>query len=89
MQFVSGIVVFMIIWWVVIFCVLPFGVARTYNEEDHEEEGYVAPGSPPVLNMKKKLVITTLISAILWIIVYFIIDAGIIDFREIARNEEL
>ncbi len=90
MQFVSGVVVFIIIWWVVIFCVLPFGVARTYNEKDHvDDEGYTAPGSPPTLNIKKKLMITTLISVVLWIIIYFIIDAGIIDFRELARSEDI
>ncbi|MBI1300494.1 MAG: DUF1467 family protein [Alphaproteobacteria bacterium] len=86
MQPVSALVVFVIIWWSVIFCVLPIGQA-THYEEPEEGEDYTYPGSPNKLNMKKKLIITTVISIILWVITYIIIESEIIDLREIAYAE--
>ena len=83
---VSGIVVFIIIWWSVIFCVLPIG-QHTQYEESEDEEVYTAPGSPKQLNMKKKLFITTIISVILWLITYFVIEMEIIDFRQLALED--
>ncbi len=87
MQIVSGIVVFIIIWWVVIFCVLPIGVSTT-QETPEEEGGYIAPGAPKNINMKQKLILTTGISIVLWIIVYFIITSGVVDFRAMVDLQE-
>ena len=83
---VSAFVVFIIIWWSVIFCVLPFGVSSTYEEPEEDEE-YRAPGSPKDLNIKRKMIITTLISIVLWGIAYVIIESEIIDFRAWALQE--
>jgi len=80
---VSAIVVFIMIWWTVIFCVLPFGVSTTHEEEGEDGE-YIAPGAPKNINIKKKFMITTVISIIIWIAVYFFIESNIIDIREIA-----
>lgn len=84
---VSGIVVFIMIWWTVIFCVLPIGLSTTQEEPD-EEGKYIAPGAPKNLNMKKKLIMTTLISIVLWIIVYCVIQSGIIDPRDFLNQTE-
>ncbi len=83
---VSGVVVFIIIWWCVIFCVLPLGLSKTY-EEPEEGEDYRAPGSPQHLNMKKKFLLTTVISVVLWVLVYLFIEAEFIDFRALAIKE--
>ena len=85
MQPVSAIVVFVMIWWSVFFCVLPIG-QRTHFEEQDEDKPYVAPGSPTHLNLKKKVLITTGISIALWIIAYFIIQSEVINFREMAKH---
>lgn len=83
---VSALVVFVIIWWSVIFCVLPIGQA-THYEDPKDDENYTYPGSPKKLNMKKKLIITTVISIVLWIIAYIIIESEVISLREIAYAE--
>lgn len=87
MQPVSAIVVFIIIWWVVIFCVLPIGLSTTQEEPD-EEGGYIAPGAPKTIDMKRKLMITTIVTIILWVIAYFIITSGVVDFRTMINEVE-
>lgn len=82
MGLVSGIVVYICIWWTVIFCVLPVGLATHYEEQgDH-----VAPGAPSSVNMTKKLIITTLISFVIWLIVYLMIDFDVFSFRQWANS---
>ncbi len=82
MSLVSGIVVFVMIWWTVIFCVLPIGLSRT--QEEAKDGEYIAPGAPSHVNMKQKVALTTVISIVLWGAVYIFIESGIINFRELA-----
>jgi len=84
---VSAIVVFIMIWWVVIFCVLPVGLSKT-QETQSDEEGYIAPGAPKNLNIKRKFIITTLISIMLWGIAVTVIQMDLIDFHTIAQEME-
>lgn len=74
MGVVSGIVVFILIWWLAVFTVLPWGLKR-------DERGM--PNDP---NLKRKIVITTVISAILWLVVHVMILNGVIDFRGMANQ---
>lgn len=68
--FVTGIVVYLIVWWMVFFCVLPLRV------QSQQEEGDVVPGSEPgapadpQLGFKFKL--TSVVAAGLWLI-YFVV----------------
>lgn len=87
MQIVSGIVVFIIIWWSVIFCVLPIGMKTTY-EEDDEKDIHQAPGAPKEFYLKKKILITTVISIVLWCIAYFVIQSDFLDIRDWALQGE-
>lgn len=84
---VSGVVVFIMIWWTVIFCILPIGQSTTQETPDSEDE-YLAPGAPKHLNMKKKFIITTLVSIVIWCIIYAIIISEIVDFRLLADEIE-
>ena len=77
MTIVSGIIVYILTWWVVIFAVLPFGLERDEN------------GTPKNLNMKKKMIITSLISCVVLAGIYMMIEADIISFREMAKLMEM
>lgn len=79
MDIVSGVVVYILLWWWVLFMVLPFGAKAP--EQVGEGHATSAPDRP---HMALKLSITTGLSAILFIIVYLIIDAGIFSFRDLA-----
>lgn len=79
MGWVSGVAVYIIVWWVVIFMVLPWGV-RSIQQED-VRKGHAA-GAPQRPRLLLKLAVTTIIAALIWVIIYFIIDSGAISFRE-------
>jgi len=72
MGWFTGIVVFLVAWWTVLFVVLPFG---------HERD---ADGTPKIANMKQKVIMTTILTTVLWIVIYLIIDAEIISFSDMA-----
>ncbi len=76
---VTGFAIYFVIWWMVIFMVLPWGVRRPDPDELQPGQDHGAPVRPQLLI---KLVATTIISAIIFAIVYFAWDAGLISLRE-------
>lgn len=78
MGWISGIAVYIVIWWVVIFMVLPWGVQPI--ERADIEKGH-APSAPVRPHMLRKVILTTLISAVLWLIAYVVISSGAISLR--------
>jgi predicted secreted protein len=80
MGIVSGIVVFVCIWWTVIFCTLPLWVKR--DESGPEITG---PGASEHPKIKEKFILTTLITSALWLVIYALISIEVISFREIAE----
>ena len=79
MGWISGIAVYVIIWWLVIFLVLPWGV-QTIAAED-VVKGH-APSAPRRPRMWLKAAVTTLVAAVLWLIVFAIIKSGAISFSQ-------
>lgn len=73
----SGIVVYVLIWLVVLFLVLPWGVTLTPNVG----QGF-ASSAPEKPFIGKKLLITCFISAGLWWIAYFIITGDYISLQK-------
>ena len=71
---VSAVVVYIIIWWLVLFMVLPFGVRQPDNVERVGDRG--APANPRLL---LKVGVTTLIATIVFAIVFWAIDSGAIS----------
>lgn len=61
MSLVSGLAIYLIIWWTVLFAVLPWGV-RTTAESGTELVPGQADSAPAAPMLKKKLLWTTLIS---------------------------
>lgn len=78
----SMLVVFLLIWWVTLFAVLPTGV-RGQAEDENIIEG-TEPGAPVDSQMKRKFIMTTIIATIIWVVVCAIITFGWIDWRWFA-----
>ena len=76
MTWFTGILVFVMIWWLVLFMVLPWGVKRTEAPEPGHDSG--APVNPM---MWRKVLITTLIAAVLWGAAYWLIDSEMLTLR--------
>jgi len=79
----SAFVVWLILWWLVLFIILPIGI-RGQAEEGDIVEG-TEPGAPHKLDMKRKFIQTTIVASILWLITCAIILSGLISWETLAR----
>lgn len=83
MSLFGSIVTFLIIWWTVIFAVMPFTVRATRAED--QPQGAM-PGAPAKPDFKKIILITTLISIVLWGIIFALAEFDVISFRRMAEE---
>ena len=74
MDFVSGLVVYLLMWWWVFLMSLPFGV-RTV-EDPEAGHAVSAPARPMLL---RKMMAATVIAGVLTTIVHFIIQSGLLS----------
>ena len=74
------IVIFVVIWWLVLFMVLPFGV-----QKDDEIVGGNDPGAPKNPKIGKKFLITTIITSLLFIVIYYLVNNGFLNLRNFLQ----
>ena len=80
MSLLSAVFTYIMIWWVVLFATLPWG-----NRQPETPEEGMAYGAPTNPNIKNKLIATSIISFIMLLLIYIIIENDIID----ANNNSL
>jgi len=77
MSLTLGLALYFIIWWTVLFAVLPFGV------HTQGEAGEIVPGTPasaPVApRMLRTFAITTVVAGAVFAVVYAVLAGGIVD----------
>lgn len=77
----SALVLFAVIWFMTFLIVLPFRV------QTQGDRGDVVPGThagaPEVHNLRRKALLTTAISFVLWVIIAGIILSGVITLRDL------
>lgn len=71
-----GFFIYLLIWWTMLFAVLPLGVRRQENPEQGHD-----PGAPQKPMLVKKAIITSLVSAIVWLAIYWAMESNMIRFR--------
>jgi len=86
MTWVTGLVLYTLIWWVTLFAVLPIGT-RPLPDADQTSGWRGTPAAPRLL---RTVVMTTVVSAVVWVIVYLIITSDYLSFRHglLAPPEE-
>ncbi len=84
MDWFTGIVTYLTLWWIILFCVLPIGV-RSQEEMGEIVEGS-DPGAPAFANMKQKIIWTTLITAVVWGICALVISQGWVNLAHPLGN---
>ena len=62
------IAIYLTVWWTVLFAVLPSG-AHSHHEAEMDTPGGGEPGSPVVLDLRRKAITTTWVSALVWLII--------------------
>jgi predicted secreted protein len=75
MNWVEGVVVYVLIWWVVIFAVLPFGA----KPPDQVATGHASAPAKPRLWLKAGIV--TVVSAVIWFAIHAVVQSDLISFR--------
>lgn len=78
MTWFSGIIVYLLVWWTALFAVLPFGT-RPDPEADPAAGGWRGTPQRPLL--LRKLLATTLVSAVIWVGVYALVESDWLSFR--------
>jgi predicted secreted protein len=75
--------IYFVLWWIVLFTTLPFGV-RSQHEEGGGVEG-TDPGAPIVARMGYKLIWTTVISGIIFGIGMWAYQAGYLSIERLSK----
>jgi predicted secreted protein len=71
----TSVAVYLTLWWVVLFAVLPLGVQSHYEAGIDPGDGG-DPGAPVNPNLKRKFITTTWVSAILFVLLWLTIHFG-------------
>lgn len=79
----SALAIYFVLWWVVLFVTLPFGV-RSQHEDGAGASG-TDPGAPVLSGMRAKLVWTTLISAVIFAAGYSAFRAGYLNIERLSQ----
>ena len=79
MNLVNAFLIYILFWWVTLFAILPLGV-RGQAEEGNVVPG-TEPGAPVQAQMKKKVILTTIVSLVLFGIFLIVINSGVIDLK--------
>lgn len=77
MDWVSAVVVYLLLWWWAFFMVLPFG-----NKAPDDVPAGHATSAPDKPRMLRKIIITTLLSTVFFVIAYALIVSGLFSFRD-------
>lgn len=82
MSLATAIAIYFIIWWVVLFAVLPWGVRSQH------EEGAIIPGSDPgapmIPGLRRKLGWTTIVAAVVFALWYVIYTYRLVTLDDLA-----
>jgi predicted secreted protein len=77
MNWFTGVVLFVCIWWTALFAVLPIGT-RPVAQADDASGWRGAPERPRLL---RKVVVTTIVAIFLWTGSYLLIQSDYVSFR--------
>jgi len=82
MSIVTALAIYFIVWWLVLFAVLPFGV------RSQQERGEVTPGSDPgapaIPRLARKLLWTTIVAGILFALGYVVYAYRLVALDDLA-----
>jgi predicted secreted protein len=71
MPVTTAIAIYFLIWWVVLFAILPFGI-KSQHEHDGEMPPGTDPGAPVLPQIGRRVLWTTVVSAIIFAICYVV-----------------
>jgi predicted secreted protein len=82
MNLVTGVFLYLLIWWIVLFAVLGWG--STHAEKNQPGMMHGAPANP---QLRRKFIATTLIAALVWLAIFGLIQSDLISFHRMVQDE--
>ena len=70
-------IIYIIIWWIIFFAILPIDVDRNKAVKVEGED----PGSPENPKILKKFIYTSIISSLLFLIIYYLVHYNYLNLR--------
>ena len=77
MSITGSVVIYVIIWWIVFFSLLPIDVNRNKIIKIEGED----PGSPENPKIIKKFIYTTVLSTVIFLILYYLVQYNYLNLR--------
>jgi predicted secreted protein len=75
MSLASAIAIYFIIWWLVLFVVLPFGIRNAHEAGETVDEGH-EPGAPINPRLVRKALVTTILATAVFAVFYLAVTRG-------------
>jgi predicted secreted protein len=86
MNWTAGLAIYLVVWWITLFAVLPWGI-RAQADEGEIAAG-TEPSAPVAPRLLRKVVITTLVAAALWLVIAWLIVYQPVSFDSIPFMPE-
>ena len=83
MPVTTAVAIFFLIWWVVLFAVLPFGVRSLH--EDGDMAAGTDPGAPVIPRLGRKLFLTTVVASLIFAACYVIYVNHLVTLEGLVR----
>lgn len=81
MGITGSIIVYVLIWWIIFFSVLPIGIQSNKEKFKEKIEG-IDPGAPNNPKIGKKFLITTILTSIIFLLIYYLVKFNFLNLRE-------
>ena len=79
----TALAIYFVLWWVTLFLTLPFGVRSQH--EDGEGAPGTDPGAPVLPRMARKLIWTTVISAVVFAVAMLAYSGGYLNIERLTK----
>ena len=83
MSLTTAAAIYFVIWWVVLFTVLPFGVRNASEAGEVVEAGH-DPGAPTVPALKAKLIWTTIVASLVFALCWVVYVYRLVTLDDLA-----
>ncbi len=87
MTWTAGIAIYLVVWWTILFAVLPWGVRSQHEDGDVSDGG--DPGAPVRPMLVRKALVTTALAAVIWVLVAYFYVYQPISFDSIPFMPKL
>ena len=84
MSITGSIIVYVMIWWIIFFSVLPVGIQSNKEVFKEKIEG-MDPGAPKNPKIALKFLVTTLITSIIFVVIYYLTKIELLNLREFLQ----